>query len=241
MSIGSSIGKLSNISSNFILSCESNDLNGYNIGDVISSWTDNSGLNNHLIQANGSRKPTYDIDAFGFKYLKFTQADFTALYSTNSYAQQSNLTIVMVCRLDELVSGPFKVFFYTGGNPLTDRISNSNIALWLSYIISNSTVPNSFITANNAYPTTSKVVIATRKTSSQFEMWLNGIRVINTSVTSFTPSATLQQFYLGGNTATGDSHINGGHYQIHVCAEALNDQNLKKIIRYAAFKSGVKI
>ncbi len=222
------------LSSNFLLSCEANNLTGYNIGDSISGWTDNSGLNNHLIQTTASRRPSYDIDNLGFKYLKFTQTGLTSFVSTNSYAQQSNLTIVMAMRMDELVSSTFRQTFYTGSSPLTDRVEISAVALWLGYIISNTTTPSSFISANNAYPNINKAIVAIRRTPTLCETFINGTRVVNTPITSFTASTSPQQFQLQLQSL-------GGHYQIHVCAEALNNQKLKQLMRYSAFKSGIKI
>lgn len=228
------------LSSNFVLSVEANNLDGYNINDPVTTWVDNSGLNNNLVQTSESRKPKFEIDSFGYKCLKYTYDDKTSLSSTLSYPLQTNLTVSVCLRVDSYLSSSFMTFFAIGLSPLYDRINISSIAKWIAFASSRVT-PNNFVSVNNAYPNFDKCVITFRRTNSFIELFINKRRVITSAITSFSDSATAQKVEIGDAIGNSTSYVNGAYYHVHVCHEFLSDEKLQKLIRYVAFKSGVNL
>jgi hypothetical protein len=228
------------LSSNFVLSCEANDLMGYNIGDAISSWTDNSGLNNHLVQSLVSKQPIFNIDSFGFKCLDFNQTNFTNLYSTLQFAQANNITVVQAVRVDEFISGLFKVLNIGDSSVSIDRVQLFASSRRISFIAGNASEGEILSSVNTNF-NSSKCVVAFRRTPTRVEMWLNFRKILDSVLTNLTFAPTLRTYNLGRFAGTGDAHINGANYQFHVCHEAFTDQKLKQLIRYTAFKSGIAI
>jgi hypothetical protein len=228
------------LSSNFVLSVEANNLDGYNINDPVTTWVDNSGLNNNLVQTSESRKPKFEIDSFGYKCLKFTYDNKTNLTSTLSYPLQDNLTVSMCLRIDSFLSSAFITIISTGPFPLYDRLNISSIAKWIAFASSRVT-PNNFVSTNNTYPNFDKCVITLRRSNSFIEVFINKRRVVAGSINSFNASTTLQKIEVADDIINSTTYVNGAYYHIHVCHEFLSDEKLQKLIRYVAFKSGVNL
>ncbi len=232
------IGSPLELSGNFVLSCESDTLNGYSTGDPVSSWTDSSGTGNHAT-ASGSLRPTYNVDANGFKYLKYTRADKTRLVTTNNQIQPAAITICLVLCVDLINAENKEIFGSSTGVNLKDRqriLSNYSLQSDVSGIAQSSSV-----LATNISTDGQKVVITYRRESDGTISIYRNFLLVKKQVVTFTPQTANFPYVLGTLGPQDNYFMDGRYYQAHVCHEALSDQKIKKLIRYAAFKSGIRI
>lgn len=64
------------LSSNFVLSVEANNLDGYNINDPVTTWVDNSGVGNNGTQTTTANKPLFVSHT---QYTATTESDITQM------------------------------------------------------------------------------------------------------------------------------------------------------------------
>ncbi len=232
------IGSPLELSSNFVLSCESDSLTGYTVGDPVTSWTDNSGTGNHA-SASGSLRPTYNVDANGFKYLKYTRADKTRLITANNQIQPNSITVCLVLRIDLINNEVKEIFNANTGVNSKDRqriLTNYSLQSDVSGIAQSSAVVSPSISSDGQ-----KVVITYRREADGTISVLKNSLLIKKQLVTFTPQTFNAPYTIGTLGPQDNYFIDGGYYQVHVCHESLNDQKIQKLIRYAAFKSGIRI
>ena len=228
------------LSSNFVLSCEVNTLNGYSIGDPVLIWNDQSGTGNHVIRHNNLYGATYNVDAQGYPCLNSIGAAAMGngryLTTLSSVQPASGVTYVVVFNaaatfrflFSRLDSFPYK----KEGLLLQNQSVRTDITI-------NSTAGS--LVSSGLFSVGDKTIVAYRRNSSGFCQHFRGFKQIGAmQLTDFsfsTNNVVYNIFY----DSQGGSVFSGDVYQMHICHEALSDDKLMKLIRYAAFKSGIKI
>lgn len=81
-----------------------------------------------------------------------------------------------------------------------------------------------------------KHVFLYRRNATKFEVWIDGKLIVSDSYTL--PLNTSSDFY---GTFSSGQVFNGNFYQLHICTEYLTDDKVKKLMRYCALKTGLKI
>ena len=226
------------LSSNFVLSCEADTLSGFVSGDAISTWTDYSGTNNHA-SYSGTLRPTFDIDANGFKCLKYSRANKTRLVTTNNQTQPAAITICLVLRID-LINGENKELFNAGSGSNTKDRQRMQPNYSLQSDVSGIAQSASVVCTNFSSDGEKFILTYRRETDGTVSVFKNSV-LVKKQVVTFTPQTANLPYVIGTLGPQDNYFIDGAYYQAHVCHEALSDQKIRKLVRYAGFKSGIKI
>jgi hypothetical protein len=199
-------------------------------GGLISQINDKSGQNNHLVQATGSRQPTYDGTA---KSINFDGGDWLdrasfGMFNNGSatcFAVTSDRVIV---NADTLFAETGTLDFYTfqrltGSGNTTTQIRVNAVTLL-------NDVP---LNGTNTVPTT-KHIQTYKDTGSIITYYENG--VAGTTPQSYTrlTSATMDRFALGGRILAGadDRTIQAKVYELLIYFGALSNSDINLIGNY---------
>lgn len=225
MSSGSSLSKITDISSNFILSVESNNLT---LGSSITTWNDNSGTSNDLTAIlNPTQVGTTILDSNGYQCVNWSLSEGSKYITTNSQVQPTEITIAMVIdvQLNSTISGIF------AQSASADRIT---IVFNTLEVVINSAF--SFSLDTGVLPL-GKSLIIFRRTSTNYEIYIRGVKVKSGTFTGTLGGSS--KYTIGQYTA--GLNLLGSIYQLHICNEYLDNEKLKKLSRYMSFKSGLTI
>lgn len=214
------------LSSNFIVSVETSKLNGYNVGDDVVSMVDNSGTGNSFVSNSTPRYSKFLIDAEGYKCVDFNVVGGVSYMTSNTYVQPNEITYCGV--FDVNVNGAITTSFMELFNSDTfSFIPTSQTYLGLGSI--------SFALSQSVIPL-KKNVILVRRSLTRIELWVNGALVYFNTYTTLSLLNSPRRFYVSSNGS-----FKSKFYGIHVCTEYLDDVKIKKLMRYCAFKAGIKI
>lgn len=206
-------------------------------GGLISQINDKSGQNNHIVQATGSRQPTYDGTA---KSINFDGGDWLdrasfGMFNNGSvtcFAVTSDRVFVNADTLfAETGTSDFYTFQRLTGSGLTSTQIRVNAVTLLNDISLNGT---------NLVPT-AKHIQTYKDTGSLMTYYENG--VVGSSPQTYTRliSATMDRFALGGRIQSGadDRTINAKVYELLIYFGALSNSDINLIGNYLNTKWSV--
>ena len=206
-------------------------------GGLISQINDKSGQNNHIVQATGSRQPTYDGTA---KSINFDGGDWLdrasfGMFNNGSvtcFAVTSDRVFVNADTLfAETGTSDFYTFQRLTGSGSTSSQIRVNAVTLLNDIPLNGT---------NLVPT-AKHIQTYKDTGSLITYYENG--VVGSSPQTYTRliSATMDRFALGGRIQNGadDRTINAKVYELLIYFGALSNSDINLIGNYLNTKWSV--